>query len=58
MNAQMMNESAPNRNILNNNSLMFKTADLMYCMIISAYYISITSWITLVETINKTVRET
>ena len=45
-----MNRPTPNKNILNNNSLKFKTADLMYCMIFPAYYIIITSYGTLQET--------
>jgi hypothetical protein len=44
---------------LNNNSLKFKTVDLMYCMIFPAYYISITSYGTLNTTkICKTIEET
>jgi len=37
---------------LNNNSLKFKTANLTYCMIFPAYYISITSCGTLNRTKN------
>jgi hypothetical protein len=54
-----MNRPTPNKNILNNNSLKFKTADLMYCMIFPAYYIIITSYGTLQETLlYKTIAKT
>jgi hypothetical protein len=54
-----MKRPTPNKNILNNNSLKFKTAVLMYCMSFPAYYIVITSYGTLSTTkFCKTIAKT